>query len=343
MARGRKRRGGAEEEAGDSILDRIERALERAPAGLHDVGEPAGAVPLDWPASVAELYLTFDGLRLFHDAIELWPAAQVVGADPSAGAARRWRVGTAWGDPVWVDATGRVWRAEGAGADADLDAQAEAIVDGTTLARWVSGALDAEALIYDADGEFVEDVFDEEGELVPAIEEARLRARVRRDPRAPGPRWSLARHLVRGADDEPGRLGEARDLLEEVVADGPDLAWAWLDLARISERVGELDGAIDEAAAAAEAAARTGSGQVAFFWAHAARLAAARGDDARRAELAARARAADPRVVDELVAGATDNLGAGDRDAAATMLALARAVAPKDLRVLDLATRVEGN
>lgn len=304
----------------DGPLDRIERALERWPAGLHDLGEPARHLPVDWPLPLVDVYMVWDGLRLFSEAIELLPAAEVRKEDD------RWVIGSAWGDELSVDARGRVWRLE---EDAD-----EPVLDGTTPVRWLSGAIDAEAMLFAPDGEFAEDVFDEDGEIRPEIEIARLRARIKRDPRAPGPRWHLARRLAR----DEATLEEARDWLEEVVADEPGLAWAWLDLARISERLGELEGAVEEAVAAAEAG--RGGEQEAFFWAHAARLAARRGDDARRAELATRATAADPRCVAGFVAGAEDNLAAGEPEGATLLVELARAVAPRDLAVLDLEKRL---
>lgn len=300
-------------------VSRIARELARWPAGVHDLGEPATWLPPEWPASLAEVYRELDGAQLFHEAIELLPAARVTREDD------RWRIGSAWGDELAVDAAGRVWRHE---ADAD-----QPMIDGTSLARWLAGAIDAEAMLFDDDGEFADNAFDDDGDIAAPVEMARLRARIKRDPKAPGPRWTLARRLTRGGDHEA-----ARDLLEAVVADAPDLPWAWLDLARISEQLGELDGALDEAVAAAEAA--RGDDHEAFFWSHAARFAAARGNEPRRAELAARARAADPQVVASYLAGAEDNLAAGDV-ASATMLAdLARAVAPKDLSVLDLVQKL---
>jgi tetratricopeptide (TPR) repeat protein len=300
-------------------MDRLVRELARWPAGLHEVGEPATWLPPEWPVSLAEVYRQFDGGRIFHEAIELRPAAEVIRDGD------RWAIGTAWGEALAIDDAGRVWRDE---SDAD-----EPLLDGTSLGRWLAGAIDAEALLFDKDGEFVEDAFDDEGELAPALETARLRARIKRDPKAPGPRWTLARRLERGGDPEA-----ARDLLEAVVADVPDLPWAWLDLARISEQLGELDGALDEAVAAAEAA--RGGDHEAFFWSHAARIAASRGDESRRAELAGKARAADPQVVAGYLAGADDNLTAGDLVAATMLVDLARAIAPKDLAVLDVAKKL---
>lgn len=336
--RGRDRIGGDDT---DTTLDRIERVLDRWPAGMHDLGEPGAAVPLAWPASLQELYMTWDGLRLFGEAIELRPAREVTTEDG------RWLIGVAWGDELAVDARGRVWR----------DEDSVWTCDGTSIERWLSGAIDAEAMLYDGDGEYADDVFDDDGELLPAIAAARAKAQLARDKRAPGPRLRMARllRLEAAAAAQAGDAGaaaaardEARDLLEGLVADEPAMAWAWLELARISEELGELDGALDEATAAAEAAAAAAGDRPdddgadeAFFWAHAARLAAARGDEPRRAAAATRARAARAAIVEELVAGAGDNLGSGDPEAAAAMVTLARAIAPRVLAVLELSRRVE--
>jgi tetratricopeptide (TPR) repeat protein len=313
-----KKRRGLEDDLGDTTLDRIDRVLEQWPAGLHDLGEPARDLPLDWPTQLVDVYMTWNGARLFSEAIELVPASDVERTDD------RWIIGSAWGDEITVDREGRVWR-----HDADADAP---VLDGTSLPRWLSGAIDAEGLLFDKDGEFAEDVFDEEGELLEAVELARLRARVKRDPKAPGPRWALARRLRRA-----GQVDEARDHLEQVVASAP-VPWAWLDLARISEELGDAKNAIEEAVSAAEAA--RGDDQEAFFWAHAARLAAIAGDDARRAQLAARAKDADPGVVAAFVSGATENLTSEELEGARMLVELAKAIAPRDLSVLDLAKKL---
>lgn len=302
----------------ESVVDRILAELERWAEGLHEIGHAARDLPPTLPLSAVDVYLAFDGARLFQDAIELVPAAALERDDDG-----RWRIGTAWGDELALDADGRVWRHE--------DDAGELVLDGTSLGRWLHGAIDAEALLYDADGEFAEDVFDDDGELTPPIEEAQLRARIKRDGKAPGPRWRLGRLLARRGDVEP-----ARDVLEQVVADAPAMAWAWLDLARLSEQLGEHANAVDEAVAAAEASPE----HAGFFFAHAARLAVLAGDEPRRAELAARARDANPHGVADYVAGAADNLAAGDLDAARALADLAKAVAPRDLAVLDLVRKL---
>ena len=62
-------------------------------------------------------------------------------------------------------------------ADESVD---DDVCDGTRLDRWLAGQIDALDLVYDHDGEFAEDVFDEDGELLPIIREKQLRAQLKR-------------------------------------------------------------------------------------------------------------------------------------------------------------------
>jgi hypothetical protein len=309
------------DDADDSTVDRVLAALERWPAGLHDLGEPQVDVPQRWPAAVVDVYLAMGGARLFNDTIVLAPADHVEAADDRG----HLRCGTFDEAPVWFDVQGRIWR-----EDPDTG---DRYVDGTALDRWLFGAIEATALVFDEDGEYAEDAFTDDGELTAELEVARARAQLKRDGRAPGPRWRLARLLLARGD-----LDSARRELEDLVAREPTLAWAWMDLARISERLGEYAGAIDEARAAADA--DPAHEHRPYFWAEGARLAAAAGDETARVELAGRALAADPELVRGQCAGAEDRLAAGELEAAGHLVALARALAPRDLAVIDLGRRV---
>jgi Tfp pilus assembly protein PilF len=314
-----------------AAIDRVLELLAEAPPGLHDVGPPATTFQASWPDKLRELYAACDGARLFHESIELVPAADVVERSALDGRSdfgrdRRWRIGSWDGDDVWVDARGRVLR-----HDPSVD---DLIVDGTAPDRWLAGAVDACGLMFDPEGEYYEDVFDRDGELAPETAERRDRAQLKRDPRAPGPRWRLARHLLARGDIE-----SARDELEDVVAAAPDLAWAWLDLSRVSESLGELDNAVDEATAAAEGA--PDSPYVGFAWAQVARLEARRGNDGARARAAARALAAAPDLKTAQLDGARSSIAAGDLDSARGIVDLLRALAPRDIDVLALARQLE--
>ena len=294
--------------------------LEAAPAGLHDVAPPAAQLPGGLPEALIDFYARCDGARLFLDSVELAPSADV------AARGAHWVFGSLDGEDLLIDVRGRIWR-----SDESLD---DLVCEGTRLDRWFAGVVDALAVLYDDEGEFADGSFDEAGELLPAVGERQLRAMLKRDPGAPGPRWRLGHALL--AQD--GTV-EGRAELEEVVANEPGFAWAWLDLAKISERLGELSGAVDEARAAAEAAA--GHPQAGYFHAQLARLAGLAGDEATRAAAARRAGELAPELKAAQLEGARESLAAGDLVSARGLIDLLRAVWPRDLEVLELAGRVE--
>jgi Tfp pilus assembly protein PilF len=314
------RRGRDDESGGLDALDRVFAVIEEAPAGLHDLAPIAANLPPGLPPPLIELYARCDGGRLYFDSVEIAPSAEVVHTDD------RWTFATLDGEEVSLDDRGRVWR-----FDASLE---DHVCEGTRLDRWLSGTVDALALLYDAEGEFAEDLFDEEGELLPKIGENQLRAQLKRDASAPGPRWRLAHALL-----AQGNVEDARQQLEEVVAKDPQFAWAWLDLARISERVGEATGAIDEARAGAEAA--VGHPQAGYFWAQVARIATRAGDESTRVDAARRASELAPDLKAAQIAGARSSLEEGDIASARGLLEILRAVWPRDLEVLALVRKID--
>jgi hypothetical protein len=303
-------------------LDRIFAKLTDAPPGLHDIDAPAEELPTGLPGPLIELYARCDGARIFVESLEILPSHAVT-LDNG-----RWHFATIEGDVVSIDERGRIWRGE--------ESIEDDVCDGTRIDRWLAGQLDALALIFDGDGEYADDVFDEEGDIQPIIREQQLRAQLKRDAAAPAPRWRLAHVLT-----EQVALEDARNELEQVVADDPVFAWAWLDLARVSEQLGELTGAIDEARMAAEAAEGVQHPQAGYFWSQVARLASRAGNDMVRAEAATKASLLAPDLKRAQIEGARERIDAGDKTSAKGLLELLRAVWPRDLEVLELSRRVE--
>jgi hypothetical protein len=303
-------------------LDRIFAKLIDAPPGLHDVDAPAEELPTGLPGPLIELYARCDGARIFVETLEILPSHAV---EHDNG---RWRFAHIEGDEVAIDQRGRIWRSE--------ESIEDEVCEGTRVDRWLAGQLDALDLIFDRDGEYADDVFDEDGDILPIIREQQLRAQLKRDATAPAPRWRLAHVLT-----DQGSLAEARNELEQVVADDPVFAWAWLDLARVSEQLGELGGAIDEARMAAEAAEGVQHPQAGYFWSQVARLASRAGNDMVRAEAATKASLLAPDLKRAQIEGARERIDAGDKTSAKGLLELLRAVWPRDLEVLELARRVE--
>jgi Tfp pilus assembly protein PilF len=239
----------------------------------------------------------------------------------------RWRFASVEGEDVAIDHRGRIWR--------DDDSIDDGVCEGTRLDRWLAGEVDALGLLFDHDGEYADDVFDEDGDITDTIRERQLRARLKRDAAAPGPRWRLAHALL-----AQGATEDARNELEQVVADDPAFAWAWLDLARVSERLGEIGGAIDEARMAAEAAEGVQHPQAGYFWSQVARIAVRAGDEMVRAEAATKASLLAPNLKRAQLDGAKERLDAGDAASAKGLVELLRAVWPRDLEVLELSKRL---
>jgi tetratricopeptide (TPR) repeat protein len=303
-------------------LDRVFEFLDDAPPGLHDVDPPADELPSGLPGPLIELYARCDGARIFVDTLEL-----AASADVELDAGGRWQFATLDGEPLKLDVRGKIWRTD--------DSIEDDVCEGTRIDRWLAGQLDALAMVFDRDGEYADEVFDEHGELLPVVREKQLRAQLKRDAAAPGPRWRLAQVLL-----AQGALEDARNELEQTVADDPAFAWAWLDLARVSERLGEASGALDEARMAAEAAEGVQHPQAGYFWSHVARLAVRHGDDMVRAEAATRTSLLAPGLKRAQIDGARGLLDAGDPDSARGLVELLRAVWPRDLEVLELARRL---
>jgi tetratricopeptide (TPR) repeat protein len=305
-------------------LGRIFELLDDAPPGLHDVDPPTDDLPAGLPAPLIELYAHCDGARIFGESLEIVPSGDT---EIENG---RWHFATFEDERIFVDAKGKVWR-----SDASIE---DEVVEGTRIDRWLAGMLDALDLVIDHEGEYRDDVYDEEGDILPIIREKQLRAQLKRDSAAPAPRWRLAQVLL-----EQGSIEEARNELEEVVTNDPAFSWAWLDLARVSERLGDAGNAVDEARMAAEAAEGVQHPQAGYFWSHVARLASQTGNDMVRAEAATKASLLAPDLKRAQIEGVRQCIDGGDTDSAKGLIDLLRAVWPRDLEVLELARRVDGN
>jgi tetratricopeptide (TPR) repeat protein len=302
-------------------VERLRGALAEYADGVHRLGGPAAALDADLPPALAAVYRAFDGADFFHEALTLLPVSDW---QRDGG---RVRVGEMGGDALWVDlATGEVWRLE--------EDSGEWLCEGTQFDRWLWGWVEAEAVLYDREGEFRAGVIGPQGDLTAGTAIEHERRLLRRDRSAASPRWRLARALARA-----GKVEAARRELELVVEEHPRFGWAWYDLARLSEALGELAGAREEALAAAEA--DPSYEHAGFFLGWAARLAALAGDEAARAELAERARSADDALGQRQLDGARASLEAGELDAAGELVQVALALEPRNLGALDLQRQID--
>src|SRR5450432_2205299 len=174
-------------------LDRVFTQIDSATPGLHALQDPAEELPSGLPEPLIELYARCDGGRIFVDSLEIVPSNDVSFDNG------RWKFAIADEDAIAIDPRGRIWR-----RDESID---DDVCEGTRLDRWLAAELDALALIFDGNGEFADEVFDDDGEILPIIREQQLRARLKRDAAA---RPGAARTRCRGGCAQRARAGRRR-------------------------------------------------------------------------------------------------------------------------------------
>jgi tetratricopeptide (TPR) repeat protein len=321
-----KRAGGGTSGGARVFFDRFREAVAGYAEGVHRLGAPAPAELLAKvaDAELRDFFASWNGAELFIDAYTIFAAGGAGAGDASEKVT--WFGETSLGDRLGL-ADGCVVRLE--------EDTGELLVEGTSFARWLDATVVADGVLYDSEGEWLDDVFDDEGELAPAASIKREKKALKIDPGAPAPAWRLAK-----AQERSGDSNAARKTLETLVAEVRDFAWAWFDLGRLRHGAGETDAAEAAFAAAADAGAAQGSELAGWFAAHAARMAAERRDEAARARHAERALALDPDVARAQRRAAAARFDEGGVDEARELAALAAALLPRDLEVAELSRRI---
>lgn len=317
----------------DRALDRVEDRLRDAEPGLHGAGPPARPGALQaakLPPGAAMVWARADGLDLFGGEARILGLDEIAAATEAAAAGGLLRAG----DRV-VGERGRdllvlpddPW-AEGADVVC-VDEEGERSPEASTLPHFVLGVLGEGTVLYDEHGEFRDAIFGEHGDLVPAAERRILRRRLDLDPDAPRPRLRLAQ-LLRGA----GEHQAARAELQAVLKRAPEYGWADFELGRTLADLGDTA----QAVRAFEKAAEHSEDEAlkAYFLAWAARHAEA----AAREDLAARVLALRPDFVQHQARGARARLDRQDVGGARELVELGLAVAPHNLELLELRTRL---
>ena len=314
----------------ESVLDRVEDRLLDAPVGLHAVGGPADAGELESSPLSDEARLVWarwDGLELLHGEVVLYAAKAI--AERTREAAAEQLVGE--GDVVLGErgrellvACADPWEE---GADVVVvDEDGERSPFASTISLLVLGLLGEASVLYDEDGEFREELFDEElDQLTEAAERRLLRRRLDFDPDAPLARYRLAQLLRRS--------GETRAAIAElgaVIKRAPSFVWARFELGRAQLSAEKADAARREFEAAAQAAGDEGMRGLFFAWA----ALASEGEERRR--LAGAALEAYPGIVLAHEGGAREALELEDPRRARELIEVGLAVQPGHLGLLNL-------
>lgn len=187
----RARRGGGQGGAGAPWL-LLRTELAEYQEGVHWVEPPALDAKLDeLPASLAEFYRRFGGLRLFLDTVEIVPRHEL------ARDADWWRVGVTLGAQIFVAGDGSV-RLE--------DEEGETLRAAAALVPWLLLVVRREQLVFGKDGEF-RDVFDDEADGELKVATRKKRAALGRQLCPEGALYIFEEALLALDDgDEPGAI-----------------------------------------------------------------------------------------------------------------------------------------
>jgi tetratricopeptide (TPR) repeat protein len=309
------------------FFEALRTAEERLPAGLLRLGKPASPDAIaaterrlgqELPHAYAEFLREFDGADLFHESL------LVFGVDDPAKTEHLIRTNAdrppgghtdeliiaevSTGDLFTLEIEApethdepRVFRV---GPDAD-----ERWLAGSSFFRWLTAVIAHDALLYDAEGEFLPDAFEPDGEeLTPTIALRQAERALRKDPGS-----ALYQHEKGIALRRLGRLDSAREAFGAAAAADPTNPWPWFDLGRADLGLGRHV----QAAAAFECAAEAADGpESARFGAWAARAFHLAGERATAERLRKAALERDPNLIASLRAAAKAAAEIDDPDAA---------------------------
>ncbi len=323
----------------NAALDRLQERLETAPQGLHACGGPADPQALaaaDLPPGAALLWALYDGVELMTGEARVFALGDLARADAEA----REDVLLMEGDVV-IGERGRTWFvlpadpwAEGA-AVVSLTEEGDRAPEASSVIHLLLGLLGEVSVLYDDHGEFHDALIDEWGDLEASAHRKLLRRRLDFDPLAPGPRLRLAQ-LLRAA----GELRAAGKEIDKVLHYAPEFPAAHFERGRVLQDGGRLDQARRAFAKAAELSSDPVNAAAFEAWAtRAARRAAADGEETASGLADAHAdavRRLRPDYAQHQLLGARARLERGDREAAAELIELGLAVAPRNLELLQL-------
>ncbi len=307
----------------DKFFQRFREAITRLPDGLVRLSRPATDAELAeasakvgvLPADYESFLRSFDGADLFHEAIVL----AGVGLDAPRALVELNEGADAFvfgeavvGDRFAIGGDGRVLRLR-AGSD-------ERAIAGSSFEKWLEATVARERVLYGADGEFADDVFDEDGEeLRPLIVLRQTERALKIDAGA-----AEALHERGVALRRLGRVEDAIAAFAEAAELDAENPWPWFDLGRAAL----ADDPARALTAFREAAARARGPEGAQVLAWAARAALSAHDEVSAAAARADALSRDPELLDSLLRAEAQAALEEDDDARSENEALRFALAP---------------
>jgi tetratricopeptide (TPR) repeat protein len=195
----------------------------------------------------------------------------------------------------------------------------------STAIHAVLGVLAQLSVMLDEGGEYRDEIFGEDGEVVPKVERRMLRRHLDADEDAPLPRFRLAQLLRRA-----GEAAGAKRELELCLRRAPEFCWAHQELGRAWLDLNELDRARKAFDEAVELAGD--ESLEAYFLAWSALASEGEARERRAAEVVKR----DPGCAAAQEAGAREAMEDEAFERAKELVRLGLAVAPKQLALLEM-------
>lgn len=197
------------------------------------------------PTELERFLRSWDGAELFQESVRIYGLDNVLGSllrantsDRPAGLLPTDLVfgDTAAGELLVLDAQERVVRLRGLDDDEDTRAAEsgwqprwdERWFSGSTLENWLAATVTHELPLYDSEGEFVLEAFEEDGlALVPSFALKLARKVLRKDPAS-----AELHHALGVAQRRNGKVDEASLSFEQAAQLDPGNSWIWFDLGR---------------------------------------------------------------------------------------------------------------
>lgn len=193
------------------------------------------------PSQLERFLRSWDGAELFQESVRLYGVENGFGSllaanttDRPAGLLPTDLVfgDTSAGELLVLDANEQVIRLRGLDDDEDAPNEKatwdERWLSGTSLESWIAATVTHDLPLYDSEGEFVLEAFEEDGlALVPSFALKLARKVLRKDPKS-----AELHHALGVAERRNENIPEASKAFQDAAALDPTNPWIWFDLGR---------------------------------------------------------------------------------------------------------------